>query len=99
MGGPLSARIFNSTLKLKVYARGSGEVPDRVLGFTPSRHGHPVHVPPEQLWYVRPTGALSASKLDKLASLIKTEHIPGLDLSDHWELTNESLSHLRSLSR
>ncbi len=90
--------MFNSTLKLKVYARGSGEVPDRVLGFTPSRRGHSVRIPPHQLWYVRPIGPLSAIKLERLVHLITIERIPGLDLSDHWELTNESLSHLRSLA-
>jgi hypothetical protein len=96
--GPVGARVFNTPLKLKVYARGSGEIPDRVLGFTPSRQGHPVRIPLHELWYVRPIGPLSASTLERLVHVVKKEGIPGLDLSDHWELTNESLSHLRSLT-
>ena len=83
--GPAWARVFNSSLKLKVYARGSDEVPDRVLGFTPSRRGHPVRIPPHQVWYVWPIGPLNAAKLDVLVQVIKKERIPGLDLSDHWE--------------
>src|SRR4029077_16406478 len=74
---PVSARVFNSTLRLKVYARGNGEVPDRLLGFTPPRPGHPVRVPADGLWYVRPLGAFDPAKLKRLAKLVKIERIPG----------------------
>ena len=89
--------MFNSTLTLKVYARGSGEVPDRVLGFTPSRHGHSIRVPAEGIWYVRPLGSLDAPKIKHLARLMKEERVPGLDLSDHWEITNDNLVRLASV--
>src|SRR5437879_6264416 len=95
---PAFARVFDSPLKLKVYARGSAEIPDRVLGFTPSRKGHPIRVPAHGVWYVRPVGPLNARRLEQLAHLMTRERIPGIDLSDHWELTNDSLSHLKSVA-
>jgi hypothetical protein len=97
IGSPSYARVLNSTLRLKVYARGNGEVPDRLLGFTPSHEGHPVRVPAHRLWYVRPLGALDTAKLKRLARQMQSERIPGLDLSDHWELTNDSLAHFAGL--
>ena len=91
---PASARIFSSMLKLKVYLRGSAEVPDRVLGFTPSRKGHPVVLPKHGIWYVRPMEKLDDNHFKQLVRLTTTQKIPGLDLSDHWELNNESLAPL-----
>ena len=95
----LAAREFNSSLKLKIFLRGTGGAPDQMLGFTPARPHHPVFVPDEKLWYVRPIGPLNALSLDALARLIQAHHVPGLDLSDHWELSNASLAHLRSLDQ
>ncbi len=94
---PAAARALNTSLKLKVYARSSGEVPDKLLGFTPSRKSHPVRIPPSGVWYVRPIGAFDNAHVVRLARLMREEKIPGLDLSDHWEISNASLSHLTSL--
>jgi Leucine-rich repeat (LRR) protein len=86
-------------MKLKVYARTDPDVPDRVLGFTPTRPGRPLRIPPGCFWYVRPVGALNGVKLDRLAGVVERYGIPGLDLSDHWELTNASLLHFRHLKK
>lgn len=96
---PVSAREFNSRLKLKVFVRGAGDVPDRLIGFTPLKKGRHIHVPEGKLWYVRPIGALIGIQLDNLARDLKAGMVPGLDLSDHWELSNESLRHFRSLAQ
>ena len=57
-----------------------------------------MHVPEDAVWYVRPVRrAETRATLDRLAHLVRQERIPGLDLSDHWELTDHSLSHLKSL--
>jgi Leucine-rich repeat (LRR) protein len=92
------AFAFNSSLKLKVYERRSGDEPDRVLGFTPARTDKPISVPPERIWYVRPIGALTEPALQQLAREIQQKHIPGLDLSDHWELADKGFSHFDNLT-
>ena len=94
---PVSAAYFNSSLKMKVFVRGSDDIPDRVIGFTPASRHHRIPIPIHDLWYVRPAGSLNGSLLDKLAHEIRLYSIPGLDLSDHWELSDASLSHLRSI--
>jgi Leucine-rich repeat (LRR) protein len=93
----LAVRTLHTTLKLKVYARSSGEVPDKLLGFTPPQKNHPIRIPQHGVWYVRPIGALDHAHLERLARLVRQEEIPGLDLSDHWELSNASLSHFAAL--
>lgn len=92
--GIAGARVFETHLKLKVYERGSGDVPDRVIGFTPTKKTKAVTIPKGKMWYVRPMGALNAAQLEKLAKVLKSYDVPGVDLSDHWELTNESLGAL-----
>lgn len=69
-----------------------------MLGFTPARKGRSIQVPEKGVWYVRPLGALNGSQLDRLAAVLKSQQVPGVDLSDHWEITNESLYHLKSLN-
>ena len=90
---PTIARDFDSRLPLKVFLREAGDVPDRVIGFTPTRRGKPIRVPEGRLWYVRPTDSLNGIQLAALAREMKNAGVPGLDLSDHWELSTESLRH------
>jgi len=99
MPASLHARTFDCTLPTKVFLRESGDVPDRVIGFTPVRDGRIILIPEGRLWYVRPTGGLSAIPLEKLVRQLGEAGAPGLDLSDHWELSNESLRHLAPLKR
>jgi Leucine-rich repeat (LRR) protein len=68
-----------------------------VIGFTPARKGRPVTVPAEGLWYVQPVGPLNSLKLARLVKEMRAAKVPGLDLSDHWELTDEQLEPLRDL--
>jgi len=70
-----------------------------MIGVTPLKKGRRIRVPEDKLWYVRPTGALSGVRLDDLARELKAGRVPGLDLSDHWELTDASLRHFRSLAQ
>jgi Leucine-rich repeat (LRR) protein len=84
-------------LKLKVYERGSEDTPDRVLGFTPASAKHRITLPVKRLWYVQPLGALNKAQLAKLGEEIRKKGIPGLDLSDHWELTDTQLPSLGEL--
>lgn len=93
------AREFNSHLKLKVFSREADDVPDRLIGFTPRQRKRHIRVPEGKIWYVRPVGALSGIQLQDLAREMKQSAVPGLDLSDHWELSNESLRHLAALSQ
>ncbi len=97
-GSLLFALPFNSLLKLKIYKRGSGDIPDTVIGFTPATRSHPISVPVEKLWYVRPIGLMSTAALDELAKEVRHHKIPGLDLSDHWELTSASLSRFQGIT-
>ena len=69
-----------------------------MLGSTPTKPGRAIHVPTSGLWYVQPLGSLNAKKLDALAKVVREFDIPGIDLSDHWELTDASLLHLRRLT-
>lgn len=96
---PSLAQDFASPIKLKVFVRGTDDTPDRMIGFMPARHGRSLHIPEGKLWYVRPMGALSGIQLDALARLLKSQSVPGLDLSDHWEISDASLRHLRRVSR
>jgi len=99
IAGPAFAREFNSRLKLKVFVREAGDVPDRLIGFTPHPKNRRILVPDGKIWYVRPVGALSGIRLQDLAREMKQSAVPGLDLSDHWELSDESLRHLAELSQ
>jgi Leucine-rich repeat (LRR) protein len=96
---PLGAHPFNSSLKLKVFAReGSGNA-DRLVGVTPAQNGKSISVPDGKIWYVRPVGPLNGVLLQTLSQSLKTNKIPGLDLSDHWELSDESLRHLETVTQ
>lgn len=67
-----------------------------MIGFTPVRPHHTILLPKNKLWYVQPLGNLSDSHMKTLAKEIRLRQIPGLDLSDHWEITDQSLALLQS---
>jgi Leucine-rich repeat (LRR) protein len=87
------AKTFNADQKLKVFQRLDDDLPDRLLGFTPAPLKR-IWVPNRDLWYVAPIGALSDDRLSRLGKLLHDSRIPGLDLSEHWDITNDTLSFL-----
>jgi hypothetical protein len=91
------ARSFKSELKLKVFANGTDGKPDRYLGQT-SPTSKAVDVPRSEFWYVRPVGSLSEQQMIDLAVEIRQKRIPGLDLSNRWDITDPSLSPLENIS-
>lgn len=89
---------FQSALKLKVYRRSAPGLSDRLLGSTPHRPG-PIKIPAGAFWYVQPVEDLSIPRMKRLAAEVRRKKIPGLDLSDHWELTPSHLACLRDVGR
>jgi len=100
----LSAKEFDAPLNLKVYVKGSGDTADRRLGFTPAPKKKPVRVPAFDLWYVRPIGPLAGAEIHQLADILLESKVPGIDFSNRWDITDETLAilarctHLRYLN-
>lgn|GEM_PF-2179862 len=90
---------FYSSLPLKVYLRGDGEIPDRLLGSTPAPIKKPIVIATHSFWYVRPLGPLTPKVLAHLVKEVQTFHISGLDLSGHAELTDAQLPALQLLDQ
>jgi hypothetical protein len=88
--GPAVARTFKSSLPLKVYANGQAGQPDRYLGKT-SAGSSGVTVPSSEFWYVRPVGPLTQDAVEELAQEVKSRKIPGVDLSERWDIHDDSL--------
>lgn len=94
---PLSAKSFTSGIKFKVYVRAGRGLPDRLLGTTPTRKTRPLRIPSGVFWYVQPLDSLTPSKMKWLAAELRLNEVPGLDLSDHWELTDAHMAMLKPL--
>jgi len=88
---------FSSTLALRVYARGTFDENDRLLGATPTPHRKPIPVPSDGRWYVEPLPALTPASFSRLVSEIQSRHIPGLDLTGHSEVSDRLLTRLRAV--
>src|SRR6185312_3558105 len=86
---PVCGERFNARLPMKVYLRSREGLPDRLLGFTPATPQHPVTRPREGIWYVQPTGPLSNAHAKSLGAILRTRGVPGVDFSDHWDLTDD----------
>ncbi len=96
---PLNAASFNSAFKLKVYERGQGDEPPHVIGFTPLREGKAIDFPSRSEWYVKPIGSLDHDTFERLLEEVRQKKIPGLDLSNRWDITDEDLVSIGSLER
>jgi len=88
----LPARSFEAPIRLKVYAKGSGDTPDRRLGYTPMKKGESLHVPSSGIWFVRPEGPLAGAQIHQLADILVEQRVPGVDLSNRWDITDETLA-------
>lgn len=83
---------FDAPIKLKVYERGEAGSGDRLLGFTPDRKKVGIDVPAGRLWYVRPMGAYTAKEWSQLRDVLNRHRVPGLDLSERWDLDDATLA-------
>jgi internalin A len=86
------ARSFQSSLNLKLFEFGFNVKADTPLGFTDARSRHTVDVPFGDTWYVRPVGSFKEGDFERLAAEVKAKRVPGIDLSNRWDVTNESLA-------
>lgn len=78
-------------MRLKVYAKGTGDTPDRHLGYTPSKKHNSIKVP-SGVWVVRPQGPLAGAQIHHLADVLIDQKVPGVDLSNRWDITDETLA-------
>jgi len=90
--GLSSGVVFNASVRLKVYERGAPGSGDRLLGFTPSRNKTGVRVPKHDDWFVRPMGSYKETDWKKFADAALKHRVPGLDLSQRWDVTDDTLS-------
>src|SRR5882762_3653450 len=88
---PAYAREFRSNCNLEVFQKGDDGAPDRYLGFIREEGPHTVDVPSGDNWYVRPVGKYADDRVAQLSSELTTKKIPGLSLSDRWDVTRETL--------
>lgn len=91
-------------MKFKVYIKGSGDTADKRIGFTPAPKASPLQVPNSELWYVRPVGPIAGAQIHELADILVESQVPGIDFSNRWDITDETLAtlsrctHLRYLN-
>jgi len=88
------ANEFHSNCNLEVFEKGVDGEPDRYLGFIREEGPYTVDVPVEKNWYVRPMGRYSDADFVKLARELKVTQVPGLSLSDRWDVSNKTLKTL-----
>ncbi len=86
------ARSVSCLLDLKFYEKQPGADADKFLGYTSSRVRRAVAVPSNDAWYVRPVGKWGEEDFFRLAREMRDNRIPGLDLSNRWDVTNDTLS-------
>jgi len=67
---------------------------DRLLGFTPSRHATHLKVPKNGNWFVRPMGPFKEKDWRALSQDAVKSPITGLDLSERWDVTDQTLEWL-----
>jgi hypothetical protein len=94
---PAHAARFESALHLKVFEFGFNVQADTHLGHTDPRSRQKVSVPSGDTWYVRPVGSLKEGDLERLAEELRNKRVPGVDLSNRWDVTNESLAALEEI--
>ena len=97
-GGPYPRRVSGRTVRssqdLKFFHITSYDRPPQYLGFTSSKLDNFVAVPSGESWFVRPDGCMSAQGYLQLIDEIKERRFPGLDVSDRWDVTNQTLAAL-----
>jgi internalin A len=91
---PVHARDFRSNFNLEVFEKGEGGDPDRYLGFTREEGPHTVDVPRGSMWYMRPIGRYSVDDFNRLFDDIKAQNLPGLSLSNRWDVSNDTIKSL-----
>jgi hypothetical protein len=95
------ARMFNSKLKLKVYAEEierDGSKRRKWLGTTPS--AKPIAIPHGVKWWVSPSDtAIEDVGLRLVYQYIVDHDIPGLSLSSCENITDAGLAHLNGLAK
>jgi hypothetical protein len=94
------ARMFNSTLRLNVYAEieRDGFIEYELLGQTPS--DKPIAIPHEAKWSVSPNNAgIKDAGLRVIRKEILDQDIPGLKLSGCNNITDAGLAHLKGLTK
>jgi hypothetical protein len=86
------ARPVSCLLNVKFFEIQPGADADKYLGSLSSQVRRSVEVPSRETWYVRPVGRWGEEDFFRLAREMRDNRIPGLDLSERWDVTNDTLA-------